>query len=60
MKNIMYRMHQITETLQSPELNIIYATAIIQSTVELLKKTKDDHDSMNHVVKRRNNCQKQP
>ena len=43
-------MHQITETLQSPELNIIYAIAIIQSTVDLLKKTKDCHATMNQEI----------
>ena len=50
MKNIMYRMHQITETLQSPELKIIYAIVIIQSAVELLKKTKDDHATKNQEI----------
>ena len=47
MKNVMHRKHQMTETLQSPELNIIDAMAINQNTVELLKKIRDDHDAMN-------------
>ena len=47
MKNVLDRMHQIAETLQSPQLNIIDAMAIIQSKVELLKKIKDDHDAIN-------------
>ena len=50
MKNIMYRMYQMTEILQSPELNVIDAMAIIQSTVELLKKIRDDHDRMNQEI----------
>ena len=33
MKNAMDRMHQMTETLQSSELNIADAMAIIQSTI---------------------------
>ena len=43
-------MHQMTETLQSPESNIIDAMAIIQSTVESLKKIRDDHNTMNQEI----------
>ena len=50
MKNVMHRMHQMTETLQSPELNIIDAMTIIQNTVEFLKKIRDDHDAMNQEI----------
>ena len=52
LKNVMHRMHQMTETLQSPELNIIdtIAIVIIQSTVELLKKIKDDRHTMNQEI----------
>ena len=52
LKNVMHRMHQMTETLQSPELNIIdtIAMVIIQSTVELLKKIKDDRHTMNQEI----------
>ena len=46
----MHHMHQMTETLQSPELNIIDTMAIIQSTVELLKKIRDDHNTMNQEI----------
>ena len=42
-------MQQMTETLQLLELNIIDAMAIIQSTVELLKK-RDYHDTMNQEI----------
>ena len=42
-------MQQMTETLQLLELNIIDAMAIIQSTVELLKK-RDYHDTMNQKI----------
>ena len=45
----MHRMQQMTETLQLLELNIIDAMAIIQSTVELLKK-RDYHDTMNQEI----------
>ena len=45
----MHRMQQMTETLQLLELNIIDAMAIIQSTVELLKK-RDYHDTMNQKI----------
>ena len=50
MKDVMHRMHQMTKTSQSPELNIIDAMAIIQSTIELLKKIRDDHDTMNQEI----------
>ena len=49
-KNVKHHMHQMTETLQSPELNIIDAMAIIQSTVESLKKIRDDHNTMNQEI----------
>ena len=42
MKNVIH--------LQSPELNIIDAMTIIQSTVELLKKIRDDHDTVNQEI----------
>ena len=47
MKNIMHRMHQMTELLQAEELNIIDAMTVIESTVDLLKRIKDDEDTMN-------------
>ena len=47
MKNFMHRMHQMTEPLQAEELNIIDAMTVIESTVELLKRIKDDEDTMN-------------
>ena len=50
MKNVMHCMHQMTETLQSPESNIIDAMAIIQSTAVLLKKIRDDQDTMNQEI----------
>ena len=40
-------MHQMTELLQAEELNIIDATTVIESTVDLLKGIKDDEDTMN-------------
>ena len=50
MKNVMHRMHQMTETLKSPELNIIDVMTIIQGSVELLKKIRDNHDTMNQEI----------
>ena len=50
MKNVMYRINQITETLQSPLLNIIDALAIIRSTVESLKKIQDEYNTMNQEI----------
>ena len=47
MKIIMHRMHQMTELLQAEELNIIDAMTVIESTVDLLKRIKDDEDTMN-------------
>ena len=47
MKNIMHRMHQMTELLQAEELNIIDAMTVIESTVDLLKRIKDDEDTTN-------------
>ena len=35
------------ELLQAEELNIIDATTVIESTVDLLKRIKDDADTMN-------------
>ena len=40
----------MTETLQLPELNMIDAMTITQSTVEFLKKMRDDHDKMNREI----------
>ena len=50
MKNAMDRMHQMTETLQPSELNIADAMAIIQSTIQLLKRIRGDHDTMNQEI----------
>ena len=50
MKNVMQRMHQMTETLYSSDLNIIDTMAIIQNTVELLKKIRGDHDTVNQEI----------
>ena len=49
MKNVMQRMSS-TETLYSPDLNIIDTMAIIQNTVELLKKIRGDHDTVNQEI----------
>ena len=46
MKDVMHCIHQMTETLQSPELKIVDAMVIIQSTVQLLKKIRDDRDTV--------------
>ena len=46
MKDVMQCIHQMTETLQSPELKIVDAMVIIQSTVQLLKKIRDDRDTV--------------
>ena len=37
----------MTELLQAGELNIIDAMTVIESTVDLLKRIKDDEDTMN-------------
>ena len=42
----MHRIHQMTEALQSPKLKIVDAMVIIQSTVQLLKKIRDDRDTV--------------
>ena len=49
MKNVMQHMSS-TETLYSPDLNIIDPMAIIQNTVELLKKIRGDHDTGNQEI----------
>ena len=43
MKNIMHRMHHMTELLQAEELNIIDAMTVIESTVDLLKRIKMEY-----------------
>ena len=40
-------MHQMTELSQAEELNIIDAMTVIESTVDLLKRIKDDEDTIN-------------
>ena len=40
----------MTETLQSPESNITDTMAIIQSTAVLLKKIRDDQDTVNQEI----------
>ena len=47
MKNIIHRMHHMTELLEAEELNIIDAMTVIESTVDLLKRIKEDEDTMN-------------
>ena len=50
MKNIMHRVHQMTLVLQTEELNVIDALTIIESTVELMKRIRDDEDEMNGEI----------
>ena len=50
MKNIMHRVHQMTLALQSEELNIIDAVTIIESTVELIKRIRENEDEMNGEI----------
>ena len=46
MKDVIHCIHQMTEALQSPKLKIVDAMVIIQSTVQLLKKIRDDRDTV--------------
>ena len=50
MKNIMRRIHQMTETLQLPELNIVDAMTIIRAQLSCWRKLRDDHDTMNQEI----------
>ena len=46
MKNIMIKSKQMTEALQTENLNVVDAMAIIMATVESLKRINDDEKAM--------------
>ena len=50
MNDVMHHIHQMTETLQSLEFKVVDAMVIIQSTVQLLKKIRDDHDTVSQEI----------
>ena len=51
MKNVMYKTKQMTETLQSEDINVMDAITIIESTVKSLETINNDIDGMNAEIK---------
>uniref|UniRef100_A0A0K2VGN3 Zinc finger MYMtype protein 1like [Acyrthosiphon pisum] n=1 Tax=Lepeophtheirus salmonis TaxID=72036 RepID=A0A0K2VGN3_LEPSM len=49
-KNIMQRIHQMTQILKIEELNIIDATEVIKSTVKNLPMIRDDTNAINEEI----------
>jgi protein-tyrosine-phosphatase len=50
MKNIMYKTKQMTETLQSEDLNVMDAILIMESTVKSLENVSNDIEGMNAEI----------
>ena len=51
MKNVMYKTKQMTETLQSEDINVMDAITIIESTVKSLETINNDIDGLNAKIK---------
>ena len=50
MKNIMHKTKIMTESLQSENLNLVDATAIIESTIKALERINNDTDNMDSEI----------
>lgn len=50
MKNIMYKVKHLTESLEAKELNVCDAAVLIKSTISSLQKIRSETENMNNLI----------
>lgn len=50
MKNIMYKLKALTETLETKKLSLVDAATLIDTTINILEEINSDTDSMNNLI----------
>ena len=50
MKNIMYKLKALTETLETKYLSLVEAATLIDTTIQVLEEINSNSNSMNNLI----------